>query len=228
MANKSAVTLSSPYPLLDPGEYLAICTEATFEWARQWRKHMARLVLNPQNYNGRSYQGKLCKFLSLGRDPERPFAGHYSYFRKLWVELNRDQPNSPEVDMQIFVGALFNITVETVKVDRHGKERKAETWYSIVREIHPAASPTSQPFNTKPSNPLTLVTQTTLTTDQHSNTGNTPLAARDAKTRAVRKSQIQLAETRTSSCQYCGGRGLRGSFFSPGKFVQCDCTSKQS
>jgi hypothetical protein len=176
MPNKCVVvTLSAPYPLLDPGTCLAVCTEATFAWARQWKKWMARLVLDPQDYTGRPYQGKLCKFLSLGRDPERPFAAPQSDFRRLFVELNGGQPVNPEATMRIFEGHLYEITVETVKVDRHGKERKPEHWYSIVRKIHPAGPPTSQPSNTEPINPSTLRTQTTHSTDQHSNTENTPL-----------------------------------------------------
>src|SRR5215467_10703120 len=76
MANKPVITVSAPYPLLDPGTYLAVCTEATFEWARQWKKWIVRLVLDPQNYLGRPYRGDLCKFLSLGTNRECPFAGH--------------------------------------------------------------------------------------------------------------------------------------------------------
>ena len=115
MPNKHVVTLSAPYPLLDEGEYVALCTEATFDWARQWKKWMARLVLEPQNYRGRLYEGKLCRFLSLGRDPERPFAGHHSDFRKLFVEVNGAQPIAPEITMRIFEGRLYDITVETVR-----------------------------------------------------------------------------------------------------------------
>jgi len=33
-----SIALSEPYPLLDPGVYVAVCTEATFAWARQWNK----------------------------------------------------------------------------------------------------------------------------------------------------------------------------------------------
>jgi len=176
LGDKHVVTLSAPYPLLDPGVILAVCTEATFAWARQWKKWMARLVLDPQNYFGRAYQGKLCKFLSLGRDPQRPFAAPQSHFRRLLVELNGSQPVNPEVDIQVFEGRIFEITVETVKLDRHGTATKPEHWYSTVREIHPAPLQTHQPLNTEPINPSTLRTQTTHLTDQHSNTENTPLA----------------------------------------------------
>jgi len=179
MTNKHVLTLSAPYPLLDEGEYVALCTEATFDWARQWKKWMARLVLKPQNYRGRPYQGKLCRFLSLGRDPARPFAGHHSDFRKLFVEVNGAQPIAPEITMRVFEGRLYDITVETVRLDRHGKERQAEHRYSIVRAIHVAASPTLQRSNTSPLYPSTQRTQTTHSTDQHSNTENPPLAEKE-------------------------------------------------
>ena len=50
LANPPSIKLSEPYPLLDPGRYVACCTRATYEWARQWKKWMAILVLEPQNY----------------------------------------------------------------------------------------------------------------------------------------------------------------------------------
>lgn len=179
MPNKRVVTLSAPYPLLDEGEYVALCTEATFDWARQWKKWMARLVLQPQNYGGRPYEGKLCRFLSLGRDPERPFAGHHSDFRKLFVEVNGAQPIAPEITMRIFEGRLYDIRVETVRLDRNGKQRQAEHWYSIVRKIHVSGRATAQHSNPSPLNPSTQRTQTTHSTDQHSNTENTPLTERE-------------------------------------------------
>jgi hypothetical protein len=166
------IRVSTPYPLLDSGEYVAVCVEATFAWARQWKKHMARLVFEPQNYTGRPFQGKLCKFLSLGRNQERPFAGQHSAFRQLWVELNGGQPCGPEVTMHIFENQLYKITVETVKQDRNGKERSPEHWYSVVREIHLA--PPLQHTNTAILNSSTPRTQSTHSTDQHSNTENTP------------------------------------------------------
>ncbi len=173
-----SISLSEPFPLLDPGSYVALCTEATFAWARQWRKWIARLVLEPQNYQGRSYTGRLCAFLGLGKNPERPYAGPQSRFRRLYVEVNGDQPTSAEVRMEIFVGLHFDVEVETVKQDRDGKPRAPEHWYSIVRRIHPckaraSGAPTSQTTNPLPSNPPT---QGTYTTDQHRNTVNTPLA----------------------------------------------------
>jgi hypothetical protein len=83
--------------------------------------------------------------------------------------------------MEIFVGVLCDIEVVTVNTDRHGKPTSPEHWYSIVREIHlckqcSAEKRTLEPSHPVPSNPLTPRTQTTLTTDQHSNTVNTPLA----------------------------------------------------
>jgi len=50
-----SISLSEPFPLLDPGQYVARCTDATFAWARQWNKWIARLVLEPVNYQGRPY-----------------------------------------------------------------------------------------------------------------------------------------------------------------------------
>src|ERR1700688_135823 len=79
------ISLSEPRPLLEPGTYQAVCNEATIAWARQWKKWIARLVMEPRNYTGRSYTGKLCKFLNAGSNPARPFAGPQSDFRKLWV-----------------------------------------------------------------------------------------------------------------------------------------------
>jgi hypothetical protein len=174
------ITLSDPFPLLDPGLYLAHCTEATYAWARQWKKWIARLVLKPQNYYGRSYTGKLCKFLGLGKDPQRPHAGPQSDFRSLLVEVNGDQPTKATTDMEIFVGVCYDIEVVTVKTDRNGKPRPPEHCYSVVREIHPAKTSFSgarsnEPFNPGPLNSSTQRTQTTRTTDQHSNTENTSL-----------------------------------------------------
>ncbi len=183
MKQPPSIALSDPFPLLDPGQYVARCTEATFAWARQWKKWMARLVLEVLDYRGRPYHGKLCKFLSLGRDPARPFAGHHSDFRKLYVEVNGAQPNGSEVTMRIFEGHCYEITVETVRRDRNGKERGPEHWYSVVREIRPLASRTPQPFNTEPFNPSTPRTEATHSTDQHSNPENTPLAESKTKMR---------------------------------------------
>jgi hypothetical protein len=82
--------------------------------------------------------------------------------------------------MEIFVGLCYDIDVDTVKTDRNRNPRPPEHWYSIVRQIHPAQTDfsyvrTHQPFNPKPFNPSTLRRQTTPSTDQHSNTVNTPL-----------------------------------------------------
>lgn len=81
MKQPPRIALSEPFPLLDPGCYVAICPEATFAWARQWNKWIARLVLEPENYEGRPYMGRLCKFLGLGKNKERPYAGPQSNFR---------------------------------------------------------------------------------------------------------------------------------------------------
>jgi hypothetical protein len=174
-----AISLSEPFPLLDPGQYVAVCTEATFAWARQWNKWIARLVLEPENYQGRPYAGRLCKFLGLGKNKERPYAGPQSHFRQLYVEVNGAQPPSLEAGIEIFVGVRYEIEVVTVKTDGSGNPRSSEHWYSVVKSIHPckAGRTTPQPSNPLPSNPPTQGTRTTLTTDQHSNTENTPLAA---------------------------------------------------
>ncbi len=75
VSQQPRITLSEPFPLLDPGQYVARCTEATYAWARQWKKWIARLVLEPQNYRGRPYTDSLCKFLGLGKDPQKPLRG---------------------------------------------------------------------------------------------------------------------------------------------------------
>lgn len=136
MSQKPAIGLSAPYPLLDPGNYVARCSAADFAWARQWKKWIAKLELEPQDYTGPRYAGKLCKFLGLGKDPEKPYAGPQSDFRRLLVEANGDQPPSLETGVDIFVGLFYDIAVETVKADRHGKPRPPVHWYSIVRTIH--------------------------------------------------------------------------------------------
>jgi hypothetical protein len=183
------ISLSEPFPLLDSDWYVALCSEATFAWARQWKKWIARLVLEPVNYQGRPYSGRLCKFLGLGKDPQKPHAGQQSHFRQLLVEVNGEQPANGIAAIEIFVGALYDIEVVTVKTDREGKLRSPEHWYSVVRAIRlhkPSGTPTLQPSNTVPSNPLTPRTQTTLTTDQHSNAANTSLAV-------ARKSSITVS-----------------------------------
>ncbi len=188
MKQPPAISLSEPFPLLDAGQYVAVCTEATYAWARQWKKWIARLVLGPKNYQGRPYTGRLCAFLGLGKNPERPFAGPQSRFRQLFVEVNGEQPTAANVGMEIFVGVRYEIEVATVTEDRDGKPRPPEHWYSIVREIHPCkagsdSQATSQPINPRPLNTQTQRTQGTLATDQHRNTDNTPLA--DNSERAV-------------------------------------------
>jgi hypothetical protein len=112
----------------------------------------------------------------------------------LLVEVNGEQPSSPNAGVEIFVGVLYDIEVATVTTDRDGKPRLPEHWYSIVREIHPRkASPeavrTLQPLNTVPFNPST---QTTLITDQHSNTVNTPRAKGREKRREGKSAQNEF------------------------------------
>jgi hypothetical protein len=182
VSQQPQITLSEPFPLLDPGRYVAGCTEATFAWARQWKKWIARLVLDPQNYHGRPYTGRLCKFMGLGKDPQRPYAGPQSQFRHLLVEVNGDQPAAANVRMEIFVGVCYDIEVVTVNTNREGKPRPPEHWYSVVRELHPTKATfsgvrTHEPFNPEPFNSSTPRTQSTRTTDQHSNTVNTPLGS---------------------------------------------------
>lgn len=160
MKQLPSIILSEPFPLLDPGQYVARCTEATYAWSRQWKKWISRLVLEPLNYQGRPYSGRLCKFFGLGKDPQKPYAGPQSHFRRLLVEVNGEQPTSPNTDLEIFVGVLYDIEAITVKEDRDKKARPSEHWYSIVRGIHPSKnafpSPrTLQPFNTEPFNLLT-------------------------------------------------------------------------
>jgi len=189
------ITLSEPFPLLDPGQYVACCTEATYAWARQWKKWIARLVLEPMNYQGRPYTGRLCKFFGLGKAPQKPYAGPQSHFRRLLVEVNGEQPASPHVGVEIFVGVFYDIEVITVKEDRDKKPRSPEHWYSTVRGIHPSknafpAARTLQPFNPEHFNPSTQRTQSTLSTDQHSNTVNTPLTERALRRAVLASSEI--------------------------------------
>ncbi len=136
MSQKPIITLSEPYPYLDPGNYVALCSEADFAWSNQWKKWIAKLVLQPKDYPGRPYIGSLCKFLGLGRNPAKPYAGPQSDFRRLLVEANGDQPPSLETGVDIFVGLLYDIEVETVTKDRNLKPRLAVHWYSVVRSIH--------------------------------------------------------------------------------------------
>jgi len=137
MSNKPTITLSEPYPYLTPGNYVARCTAADFAWAIRWKKWIAKLDLEPQNYNGPRYPGKLCKFLGLGRNPGKPHAGPRTDFWQLWVEANGDQPLSLETsDLEIFVGKLYDISVETVTKDRNGVSRLPVHHYSVVRSIH--------------------------------------------------------------------------------------------
>jgi hypothetical protein len=145
-------------------------------------------VFEPLNYGGRPYRGRLCCFLGLDKDPQKPYAGPQSRFRRLLVEVNGEQPFSPNVGVEIFVNVIYDIEIVTVKTDREGKLRSPEHWYSVVREIHvrkqQSGTRTLQPSNTLPSNNPTPRTQTTLATEQHSNTANTPLGKAVKTTRA--------------------------------------------
>jgi hypothetical protein len=136
MNQKPTITLSKPYPYLDPGNYVARCVEASFDWSSQWRKNIAILKLEPLDYTGPRYAGALCKFYALGRNPEKPYAGPQSGFRRLLVEANGDQPPSLEADMDTFVGLFYDIEVVTVTKDRNGKPLLPVHHYSVVRSIH--------------------------------------------------------------------------------------------
>jgi hypothetical protein len=136
-AAKPPITIAAPYPLLDEGEYVAECTDSSYAWANRWRKWKARLVLNPTNYTGKAYSGQLCRFFNLGNNLKSPHAGPGSDIRALLVELNGEQPGSPILlDMKIFCGHLYRITVSTVKQKGNGEPIEPANWYSIVRDIH--------------------------------------------------------------------------------------------
>ncbi len=169
---KPAIKVAAPYPLLDPGDYTALCTEASFEWARQWGCWKARLVLEPQDYEGRAYTGRLCKFINLGKNQAEPYVGMRSYFRMLLVEVNGEQPIRSDLDdMSIFENCLYQITVETVVKNRKCELLAPEHHYSIVRNIHPCKL--SRPFN--PTNHENSENLKNLLTDQPSNLVNLPL-----------------------------------------------------
>lgn len=184
IAPKPVIRVAEPYPLLDPGEYVALCTEASFEWARQFSAWKARLVLEPQDYRGRSYTGKLCRFLNLGKSPQAPYAGPRSDFRMLLVEVNGEQPTRPDVDVSVFAGRLYRITVETVTKNRKDESLALEHRYSIVREIHPVTP-------SRPLNPRNIGNLENPLTDQPSNLGNLPLGKREnVQQRGERKNEF--------------------------------------
>jgi len=134
---KPAITISAPYPFLDEGEYVAECTKASYEWANRYRKWKARLVLVPDRENAsRAYTGQLCRFFNLGSNPDSPRVGPGSDLRALLVEVHGGQPVNPVLDMDIFVGCRYRITVVTVKQNRKGEPIAEANWYSIVRDIH--------------------------------------------------------------------------------------------
>lgn len=175
-----SISLSEPRPLLDEGEYLASCTQATVAWSRRWSKWVAKLVMKPTNYEGRSYTGDLCKFFNLGRDKQGPHAGHGSEFRKVLVQLNGDQPVNSAAELSLFEGRIFQVEVVTIKgrKEQTGEFKNFATcdWYSRVRKIipihessnlpiHQSTNPPIQrkknhestnPLTPQPSNPLTL------------------------------------------------------------------------
>jgi hypothetical protein len=152
------ISLEAGRPLLDEGPYRARCTEATIAWSKRWKKWISLLHMDPLDYVGRPYTGELCKFLFLGTDPKKPRAGPSSAFRKLWVEVNGAQPGQGEVDLEIFVGHVFEIAVRTVKAkaDKEKTPIPAEHWYSVVGDVT-----------------FSKTAQTTLQHRQHSNTSNT-------------------------------------------------------
>ena len=105
-----------------------------------------------------------------------PYAGPQSHFRRLLVEVNGGQPTLPDTGADLFVNVLYDIEVVTVTNDRDGKPRLCAEWYSKVGEIHPVRSTTPQHFNSLPAHPSTQKNSSTPSTDQQSNTVNTPQA----------------------------------------------------
>jgi hypothetical protein len=152
-------------PLLEQGdyaekEYLAICTSATCAWSTRWSKHEVILKMRLLDYTGKSYAGDLCKFLYVGRNPAGPRIGPRSQFYRLLVAINGAHPANANVDLALFVGQHFRITVRTVthKSDKNQTPIPPELWYSVVDQIqfHNPLNPcntrnTSNPRN--PSNP---------------------------------------------------------------------------
>lgn len=100
---------------------MARCVEATCEWSRRWREWVAILKMDPLDYAGKPYVGRLCKSFNLGQDPKRPHAGAGSQFRKTWVEVNGAQPTNAETTLAVFVGRIFEIEVSTVRMNREQK-----------------------------------------------------------------------------------------------------------
>jgi hypothetical protein len=134
--HKPLITIAAPNPLLDEGEYLAECTKASYEWANQWRRWVAILALEPKDYT-KPYTGQLCKFFNLGSKRDKPSAGPMSDFRALFVEVNGAQnTNSSLLDVDIFTGHVYRITVVTVTKDKNGEPKASANWYSKVSKIH--------------------------------------------------------------------------------------------
>jgi len=170
-ASAITVSLEAPRPLLDEGEYLATCTDATVAWSRRWKKWIARLVMEPSDYQGIPYTGTLCKFFQLGSNPRRPHAGQQSEFRKLLVRLNGAQPVNGEASLALFVGRSFQIQVCTVR-ERSGEKFLPTDWYSVVREISPtpAAGHQRAPMSEFPQWTHAAHEYTNTATRQHTNT----------------------------------------------------------
>jgi hypothetical protein len=155
MSKPPSIALSEPYPLMDPGVYVALCPSADFAWARQWQKWIARLEMQPENYTGRPYIGRLCKFLGLGKNKKQPYAGPQSHFRRLLVEANGEQPARLDTSMEVFIGLRYDIEVVTVTQDRDGNSVPLSTGtaWSVTFTFTTAAS---EPLNLPNLYPPTL------------------------------------------------------------------------
>lgn len=206
------ISLEAGRPLLDEGSYRARCTEATIAWSKRWKKWIALLHMDPLDYVGRPYTGELCKFLFLGTDQKKPRAGPSSAFRKLWVEVNGAQPNQGEVDLQIFVGHVFEIAVRTVraKADKEKTPIPEEHWYSVVGDVtfskaaqttrqHRQHSNTSNTHNTDntttPTTPQPINTLTLKQTQQHLNTTTHPWPNANKESKGTDQSNSSLGDT---------------------------------
>jgi len=225
------VSLEAGRPLLDEGAYRARCTEATIAWSKRWKKWIAVLHMDPLNYVGRPYSGELCKFLSLGTDPKKPRAGQASIFRKLWVEANGAQPSQGEVDLEIFVGHVFEIAVRTVraKADKEKTPIPEEHWYSVVGDVtfckaerttrqhrqHPNTSNTDNTDNTatlttrQPINTLTLKE-----TQQHLNTTTHPRPSAQGASEGRDQSNSSLGDTQQTHNVHPDNTGTEGAIVS--------------
>jgi len=221
------ISVEEPRPLLDEGAYLARCTDATCAWSRRWKKWIVLLVMELLDYDGRPYTGSLCKFLSLGANPKKPHAGQQSQFRKLWVEVNGGQPTSSDVQLGIFVGHVFNITVATVKRNRNGEAVAPAHWYSTVREIsfcstegltlehstrEQSNTRTRQHSNTATQQPANLLTLKE--TQQHHNTTTHPCPSNGREDSNSRLGSTQ--HTHNAHPDNTGADGGGNVLFGPG------------